>query len=876
MRTFATVALSLLITSSFAQGSTYSRITLDPTLSAPTGDVFCLDLAPNNYSLIAASAANLSRDSGPGLQYYITTPEGVSERIPIESVGGIAAPLQSMNGYEFPSRGQISPDGTAAIIQLSDGLYSYRRQGKLVKKIPLSGSFPSYINMEGLSVGFVSNTKAIVGKFEGNRSVWMIFYSYDLETGALTPLPLSITPSYRFPLERTARIVGEGKKLVYRSLEGKVVLYNLASGASTQHDVPASADFVVDDTGNYLYWTEYDAGLTLREKDLRNGQVTTVLTRPEGAGFYFHQSKRRRIFAYTQKIDANGADVAGTETVFDVATGKLRVLNTDGSGKAIPGLSRIAFFAPDGQTVVYHAKEYEGYVGPQGRYPYRFAYRQAVGGTRAQIAKPVVPGGGNASAYVRSPRGYSVLYRTKIDSSGYSGRLSLTRSTDQVAVSVPTATYGAAPVAVDEAGRYCVFWEKAAPAGGISGSHLWVYDSQTGTTKCVTAAFTSGVGEYPRAAIDEQGQVFFVVDTTGIYPGLTGTQLFRFDIASQALKHFQSQGAFLGDNIAVGGGRVVTLSGTQAAPTAIVFSASAGRPILTIPLPTWSLRGFQISDNHKTLAYSPLSPRKTYLYNLEDGSLKGEYADGDLTPSGEWLVGTKTATYLATGATFPVDRQYAGLGAPLGPVVVTYVSNTYSDLADNYPSDDDRGLDIVRYRIPILTAPKLVKTRALASPVGVTVEATVLGAGLQNVEKWYEARVDGGLWQKFTTVTGGLSATEGVRTIELRAKDALGRISEIESYAVDVDRTAPSLSNIVVTPGTNDATVTFATNEIVYFEVTPVGVGNPLDGTSGETKGEFRLTNLIKNRTYRFTLKIVDRAGNATVSETISYRTKAS
>ncbi|RYG48073.1 hypothetical protein EON79_05560 [bacterium] len=886
MRAIATLASFIIFASAVAQAPSYSRLTLDPTLTAATGDVFCLDLAPNDYRLIASGAGNLTRDGGYGLQFYIANAEGLSERIPIENVGGVPLTLQSMNSYETPSKGHIAPNGGAAIIQLSDGLYCYQRQGKTIKKIPVPGVLNRYINDSGLSVGFISNTKAVVGRFDGPGGDWIQFFTYDIQTGALDEIPLPVPARIVFPFNLTAQVAQEGRLLLYRSITNRAVVYDLATGTSTEHDLGPNSRWIIDRSGTYLFWSAYDnatSSVTLLQKDLRTGVVITVFTRTgTGVTVYLQEAVGQKILAYTSKVASDGADSAGTESIIDAATGEVSVLAKQTSGETIPGVSYTALLAPDGQSAVYHTTLIANNAGYQGKYPYRVAYRQSLGGAPTRLVQPVAVGGNNSGGYAVSRHRTTGLYAAIDDYYTPIGRLLLRRATDKnAAVPIPTGTSKASPLAVDETGRYSVYRERRTPTGGGLGHHLWVYDIQTDTTVCATIAFPQGVGQYDSAWIDDAGRLFFVTDTTNRYPGLSGLQLFRFEIATQTLTHLSTGETPISTAIGVGGGRVVMTSGSEAAPVAVVFSTLSGRPIRSIPLPvvgSYGTPSYRVTDNHKTLAYTPYAyptPKKTYLFSLEDGSAKGEYPAGILNPAGDWIVGDKTATYLPTGAVFPVDGRYAGLGAPLGPVVVQQIRTSFTDV-----TDDTRGYELVRFRIPILSSPKLVNTKVLATPVygpdiNIRVEATVLGAGLENVEKWFEARVDGGPWQKIAGTYGGFSTTDGVHTVDLRANDALGRTSAIESYTIKTDKTPATLSNIAVTTGQTEATITFDTNEAVQAivdvtdaAVTDVGGGFPAPG------GTLTLRNLKRNKTYTFVLSAIDRVGNETTSGTRTFKTK--
>lgn len=142
MRKVATNALSLFIFSSIASAQSYFPLVQDPALRVPTGDVFCLDINAQGYSLITSNASNLVRDPAPGTQIYIVNAQGEAERIPLEKALGAARAIKPANTLGNSPRtyiGRVSPNGTAALISTQTGLYAYQRRGKTVRQIFRAG-----------------------------------------------------------------------------------------------------------------------------------------------------------------------------------------------------------------------------------------------------------------------------------------------------------------------------------------------------------------------------------------------------------------------------------------------------------------------------------------------------------------------------------------------------------------------------------------------------------------------------------------------------------------------------------------------------------------------------------------------------------------
>ncbi|RYG48072.1 hypothetical protein EON79_05555, partial [bacterium] len=453
MRTVATVALSLFFVSAFSQAPVYSRITLDPTVTVPSGDLFCLDVAPvGGKSLFISNAGNLSRDAGYGSQFYIANAAGESERIPLEKVGLVANRIDSGEARLYFSH--ISPRGGSALVQTGGYLVSYKREGKVVRRV----------RDANYAIGFTSETSALVLTFKAPSAPslffapWFEISRYDLEAGTMTPLTL---PVPAIDLSRI-RLVNKGRTLVYQSATGFERIH-LGTGAHASFTLPAgSYGYVVDREGKSIYSIRKDFDDAVVERtSLANGEVAEA-GRITGARefVYLSDAVGGRVLVTTglglvPEDTGNGWDAYLLDT--DADTLSLVSRMPDGSAvDDLPNSIQFAYLTPDGGSAIYRSKRNDlvAPASPAWEHPFQRSYRQAVGGLAEWIAKPVAGGGANLAQLAGiavSKNGNSVLYAAREPGSLRAIRLLVRGAADQVAARiVNTSVNSMTPLAVTD------------------------------------------------------------------------------------------------------------------------------------------------------------------------------------------------------------------------------------------------------------------------------------------------------------------------------------------------------------------------------------------------------------------------------------------
>ncbi|RYG47973.1 hypothetical protein EON79_05855 [bacterium] len=888
-RVFAALALATAFASAPAQAPTFSRITMDPTITTPTGDLFCVDIARvTGYSLVLSNAGNLSRDSGVGSQYYFVSPDGAAERIPLEKVGALARTV-GRPGLLQEGLSRISPRGSGAIVRTSDNLhYYYQREGK------------QFTKLEGFSrvIGFTSETKALVTRDAGsdfsgttNLSGWQEVFEVDTATGRLTPYALPFTPAG--VSER--RLVAD-RWLYYTDTENRQHFFDVV----TKKDTTLAAtgltfNQTLDQTGTWVYTVEHEGTEgVLKRMDIRTGVTTTIQRIPRGSSLYPDSAYGDKIaFVTSDDLDPSETTFGFDVYEFNVATNTLSLLSRKADGKpsdnATPYFG-LTYYTPDGGQLVYQTAfglyQQGNYTPRPGEWGFTFrqSVRQSVGGTPQAIATTVGGGGANARNSITSRNSTSVLYGAA--NPGIEGwarlvvRDSAARSDGRIVSD--SDPYAHTPCDVSDDGRFAVYLGYSETGGTDQGYHLFVYDSQTSTRRRVTDAFTNGIGSRARGKVDQEGHMWFIADTTGKYAGLSGNWLFRCDMATGALTPVREVGAVPTVAVyAVGGGRVAYPVGTTGAPFVAVTDGFTGQERFRVPsvsnvVPGWTV----LTTDRKTLALA--GSTGTTLYDIPAGTVRQTFSvAGKLTPSGYWVVNNDEAVYVATGAVLSHSPRTAALGAPVGPAVV------YGELSGPFESNpttappNDRGADFVRYRVPVATSPVLYGTGVTVNRARLRINAFVLPAGLETAETWVEARLNGGAWERLTFSSSGLvtvPSPDGPTTVELRGRDALGRTTEIETFAVDGDTVIPIVSDVAVRVAGTTATIRFSANEEgtsrVRYGIDNLSLERKILRQSQGAR-EIVLTNLQANKTYRLIVDISDRAGNVGQSQEMTFTTGA-
>ncbi|RYG47972.1 hypothetical protein EON79_05850, partial [bacterium] len=790
VRIFAVFALASVFASVHAQAPTFSRITMDPTQTGPTGDLLAIDSARiGGYSLVLSNAINLSRDSSIGSQYYLVSPEGVAERIPLEKVGALARSAGDPTSGQI-GLSRISPRGSGAIVRTSDSLYYYyQREGKRFTKLPPISDV----------IGFVTETKALVSRRAGVSTSsstdlpgWSEVFEVDTATGQVTPYAIPFAAVY------VNRSLVANRWLYYSDGEGRFHYFDVYTKTDTTlapFEQSAAESAVLDQTGHWMYRLDADVNaLALSRTDVRTGVKTVIHRFDNPNGLYVDAAYGDRVtFLTSAPIDPGEVEGApGFDAYeFDVATGVLSLLSRKSDGTPANNVAPfigMTYYTQDGSELVYQ-KAYPIYMGgiptPPGewRLAFKQSIRQSVGGAPKGIATTVGGGGNNARVSVTSRNSTAVLYGAA--NPGIEGwarlvvRDSSARTTGRV---VSTSDpYAHSPNDVSDDGRFAVYLGYVDSTGNDRGYHLFVHDSQTDTRRRVTAPFALGVGSRAQGKVDQEGHMWFIADTTDNYTGLSGNWLFRCDMATGTLTPVREVGAVPTIAVyAVGGGRVAHAAGSVATPFVAVTDGFTGQERLRVPaVGSVDADSVVLTTDRKTLGV-PAQDGIT-LYDIPTGTARKTVSPGGkLTPSGEWVVNYSQAVYVPTGAVLNHSPRTAALGAPIGPLIIYGERSGPRFPGSGSIPENDRGSDIARYRVPVATSPVLYGAQASAYRDQLRINAFVLPAGLETAETWIEARVNGGEWERLTFGLFDraiLPSRNGAITLELRGRDALGRTS---------------------------------------------------------------------------------------------------
>ncbi|RYG39633.1 hypothetical protein EON81_00080 [bacterium] len=889
MRTIATAALSLLFALGFSQAPTFSRITLDPTITVPSGDVFCLDIAPiGGYSLVLSNAGNLSRDSAFGTQYYLVNPEGDAERIPFEKVGAMSRQIK--DAYTYLESSRISPRGSAAIIRASDGqYYFYKREGKTFKKIP---------GIQG-AIGFISETRAIVRRRAGpisnggtDLAGWTETLWYDAEQGTLTPLNLPTSA----PVVSLDRLLGGGRKLAYFSeTDQRYHLFDVFSKADVSTQIPQlTTRAIFDDTGTYLYRINTEGSDAVLDRiSLATGNVETLHRYVGTPAIYVDAAYGDKVLLLTpHELDSAEVELGWDVYQYDVETEQTALVSRKPDGNPSNNLLNSldqTRYTPDGNEILYrtetntiYAYENRPPLPGEWRYAFRYPYRHAVGQPRQLVARAATGGGANARALVVSRNQSAVLYAAANPGIEGWARLIVRDSSARLEGRVVSNSdpYAQTPCDVSDDGRFTVYNGYSQTGGSDEGYHLFVNDSQTGLTRRVTGEFTNGIRTI-KGKVDQEGNMFFIANTTGRYAGLSGFWLFRYDMVSGTLTPLRSIGEGpLNPDLVVGGGRVAHMVGTTASPTVAVTDGFSGQERFRVAVPTTvNPASMTLTTDRKTLALS--DGGQTMLYDIPSGALRKTFPlGGFLLPSGQWILAYEKVMNVASGAIYPYNAQTVGLGAPVGPITMAGEVNGGSFNSSPFGVNNDRGADYWRYRISIPASPVLYDTSLELYQGYVEIRTKYLPAGLEAAETWIEARINGGDWEKITLIENAnfarIPSRNGPFVVDLRVRDALGRTSEIQSRSLVGDRVNPLVSGVTATVSGTEATIRYTKNEAGTSQVRfgTASLSSKVDGgykAAGEV--EIKLTGLTPNTTYKYIVDAGDSVGNIGRSEQLTFTT---
>ncbi|RYG48000.1 hypothetical protein EON79_05755 [bacterium] len=311
-----------------------------------------------------------------------------------------------------------------------------------------------------------------------------------------------------------------------------------------------------------------------------------------------------------------------------------------------------------------------------------------------------------------------------------------------------------------------------------------IFDPSTG----IAREFV-GAGEffYDLRLIDDQTAVLAVRSNTDRVLRIQKMNLTTLERTTVASFQNGSLGSF--DAVST----AAAFAGTDAAhPKSTLFyvDLATGDVRYGAPLPVGSLRRVRLTGNATTaqVQLSQVSGTYSGLYRTSDMTYRRLSPPGLMMRDGNWFYDIESgadsltsATYLPTGQMIPLVRH---LDEPVavGPKTVRTVRLGSTDTYDAY---------VIRPMVParpVLTV-KVLPHRG----GGIAYDAGIIPAGLENAETWVETRLDGGNWQRQTLRKGTVPAPDGAHRLELRAVDALGRISDLYQGRVVADSVRPGL-----------------------------------------------------------------------------------
>lgn len=739
--------------------------------------------------------------------------------------------------------------------------------------------------------------RRVVAYDEAEVAAWFEIYRCDLETGAFTPVDLPAYPTGAF------RLADGGKTLVY-AVKGGYYRVDLVSGASTFTEVssPGRYGSVIDQSGRYVVRLRYeDNDAILERQQIGSAAVEPIRTfKGVGESILLTDASDNRVLLTTGLKLSPSETTFGSDVYFvDVATGELSLASQGPDGKPVDDLPispKAALLSPGGEAVyVSQRKDLTNPNLPDWKYPYWVAYRQGPGELPKPLVKAVTAGGSHIAPYVDSftyRAGYSIsrndhfaLVLTVVPGQDAGRRLLLrdlrTNADSKVIVDDPALKPAPLDVTFDD--RYAAYFRLDASGGN---SRLYAYDTVENRERWATRTLgTDNVPTYAR--FDTGGRLYFIADAAGLPSGETGNWLFRYDPASDLLTPLQAVSDNVGGYVSVGSGWVAYFGAKDSKPRVTVVNSATGKTAVVLSVRLGSrLDNATITSDGKRIAIPWVDvngiENGTALYDLPTGTeLPGNLPNGKLTPDGLWLLSYYRDIYLPTGATIDTDSRFAAIGGR-GPEVFYGAQN--GGMSSNSPTSatNDRGLDVYRYSIGIPTSPALYDTAVATGRGRLSISAMALEAGLRKAAKtWIEYQIDGGEWRGIPQPDGNnlprtAPIVEGSHIVGLRARDSLGRTSEIQTFPVKVDTTKPVVSQASAKVEGTSVTVRFTLSEYagVRFVYSTGGVKEyqNIDALPAGTY-ERVLTGLIAGKTYTLQVQAIDAVSNSGVSKTLTITT---
>ncbi|MBI3167837.1 MAG: Ig-like domain repeat protein [Chloroflexi bacterium] len=306
-------------------------------------------------------------------------------------------------------------------------------------------------------------------------------------------------------------------------------------------------------------------------------------------------------------------------------------------------------------------------------------------------------------------------------------------------------------------------------------------------------------------------------------------------------------------------GQSVVISGDI---NGITFACTSGQTTCSIPLSEGTG-----TANYKVDSATGLSASGTTTYQLDvttpqvDGNINGS------SGTSGWYISQTSVTASASDAlsglaTFEVNADNAGWS--------NYTDTTFTDGAHTiqFRATDNAGnvtetaaqsinVDTVAPTLNLSTTGTTGNNGWYVSAVTLTPTANDATSGLAALE----VTTDGVTW---SSVSGAITLNDGIYTVQFRATDQAGNISETTAQQIKVDATTPSLSlNINGTRGQNDWYISSVT-------VTP----NASDAGSGINKVEASVHSgawetvssplSFSDGTHTYSIRVTDNAGNVT------------
>lgn len=158
---------------------------------------------------------------------------------------------------------------------------------------------------------------------------------------------------------------------------------------------------------------------------------------------------------------------------------------------------------------------------------------------------------------------------------------------------------------------------------------------------------------------------------------------------------------------------------------------------------------------------------------------------------------------------------------------------------------------------------------------------TMTLSSTSNDENFKTYQLKGGQYADWTDTAeiGPFSFTltqQGTNTLSVRGKDLAGNVGNSASLTVNMDTTAPIISNIVVSAQGTSATISWSTDEQTNGKIDyglNTGYGSSKLDANTTTSHTVTLTGLSESTTYNYRISSTDSANNSTASSNLTFKT---